>query len=89
MVDIQWQANTDVKSGGSKQKGIITYGLAANRQNPFAGAFNDAIFNTFRRTRGTIFYWLPPLLAAYYLMDWANERYELPPHTALPICAED
>ncbi|CEJ80507.1 Putative UcrQ family protein [[Torrubiella] hemipterigena] len=60
--------------GASKQKGIVTYGLAANRQNPFAGAAHDAIFNTFRRTKSQIFYWLPPLIAGYYLMNWATER---------------
>ncbi|KYK60527.1 ubiquinol-cytochrome-C oxidoreductase complex III subunit VIII [Drechmeria coniospora] len=60
--------------GGSKQKGIVQYGVSANRQNPFAGAVHDAIFNTFRRTKSQIFYWLPPMLAGYYLMDWATER---------------
>ncbi|KOS23142.1 Cytochrome b-c1 complex subunit 8 [Escovopsis weberi] len=60
--------------GGAKQRGVITYGISANRQNPFAGAFNDAIFNTFRRTKGQIFYWLPSLVIGYYLMDWATER---------------
>ncbi|KAM0261811.1 hypothetical protein ACHAQJ_002014 [Trichoderma viride] len=60
--------------GGAKQKGIIDYGLSANRQNPFAGAAHDAIFNTFRRTKSQIFYWLPPMLAGYYLLNWATER---------------
>lgn len=62
------------KIGGAKQKGIIHYGVSANRQNPMSGTFHDAIFNTFRRTKGQIFYWVPPLVAAYYLMDWATER---------------
>lgn len=61
--------------GGAKQKGIVDYGLSANRQNPFAGAAHDAIFNTFRRTKSQIFYWLPPMLAGYYLLSWATERY--------------
>ncbi|CAM1500583.1 Fc.00g097450.m01.CDS01 [Cosmosporella sp. VM-42] len=60
--------------GGEKQKGIVTYGLSANRQNPFAGAGHDFIFNTFRRTKAQIFFWLPPLVAGYYLMDWAAHR---------------
>ncbi|GAO19482.1 uncharacterized protein UV8b_00421 [Ustilaginoidea virens] len=60
--------------GGAKQKGIIHYGVSANRQNPLAGIVHDAIFNTFRRTKGQIFYWVPPMIAAYYLMDWATER---------------
>ncbi|TQV95393.1 hypothetical protein V2A60_009573 [Cordyceps javanica] len=62
--------------GAGKVKGIITYGIAANRQNPFAGAAHDAIFNTFRRTKSQIFYWLPSLMAGYYLMHWATERNE-------------
>ncbi|MCQ6513083.1 cytochrome b-c1 complex subunit 8, partial [Vibrio parahaemolyticus] len=62
--------------GAGKTKGIITYGIAANRQNVFAGAAHDAIFNTFRRTKAQIFYWLPSLMAGYYLMHWATERNE-------------
>jgi hypothetical protein len=62
-------------TGGSKQKGIVHWGLSANRQNPFAGAASDAVFNTFRRTKGQIFFWLPPLIGAYYLMSWAVDKY--------------
>jgi ubiquinol-cytochrome c reductase subunit 8 len=63
--------------GGAKQKGIVYYGVSANRQNPFAGAGHDAIFNVFRRTKNQIFFWLPPLVAGYYVVQWANERYVL------------
>ncbi|VUC34694.1 unnamed protein product [Clonostachys rosea] len=59
--------------GGQKQRGIVHYGLSANRQNPIAGAAHDAIFNTFRRTKSQIFYWLPTALAGYYLMSWATD----------------
>ncbi|KAF7553879.1 hypothetical protein G7046_g6979 [Stylonectria norvegica] len=62
------------RRGGEKQKGIVTYGLSANRQNPFAGAGHDFVFNTFRRTKAQIFFWLTPLAAGYYLMSWASER---------------
>ncbi|KJZ76828.1 Cytochrome b-c1 complex subunit 8 [Hirsutella minnesotensis 3608] len=62
--------------GGEKQKGIIHWGISANRQNSMAGVFNDAIFNTFRRTKAQIFYWLPTMVAGYYLMDWATKRNE-------------
>ncbi|KAL2757985.1 hypothetical protein ACRALDRAFT_1068444 [Sodiomyces alcalophilus JCM 7366] len=61
-------------TGGQKQRGIITYGLSPNRQNPFAGAGHDAIFNTFRRFRSQVLYIAPPFIAAYYIMDWATER---------------
>lgn len=58
-----------------KQKGIVSYGIANNRQNPLAGTFHDAIFNTWRRFYGQVFYWAPPVVAAYYIMNWAIERY--------------
>lgn len=70
-------ADTDRFAGGRKQKGIIHYGVSANRQNPIAGSFHDAIFNTFRRTKGQVFYWVTPIVIAYYLLDWATERYVL------------
>ena len=66
------------RAGGSKQKGIITYGMSANRLNPIAGAGHAAVFNTFRRTKSQIFYWLPVMAAGYYLMSWATERYVIP-----------
>ncbi|KAK3186864.1 ubiquinol--cytochrome-c reductase subunit 8 [Lecanicillium sp. MT-2017a] len=72
----QWLGHDFGAFGGAKQKGIITYGLAANRQNPVAGATHDAIFNTFRRTKSQIFYWLPVMAAGYYIMHWATERNE-------------
>lgn len=64
-------------SGGLKQKGIITYGLSANRQNPVAGAAHDAIFNTWRRISKQILYVAPPFIGFYYAMEWATHRYEL------------
>jgi ubiquinol-cytochrome c reductase subunit 8 len=63
-----------MSSGGQKQKGIITYGLSANRQNPFAGAFHAAIFNTWRRFSANVWYVVPPFVGVYFLMDWANRR---------------
>ncbi|KAG9255824.1 ubiquinol-cytochrome c reductase subunit 8 [Emericellopsis cladophorae] len=60
--------------GANKQKGIVQWGLSANRQNPFAGATYDAVFNTFRRTKSQIFYWLPAAFAGYYILNWATER---------------
>ncbi|KZL68387.1 hypothetical protein CI238_00157, partial [Colletotrichum incanum] len=60
--------------GGEKQRGIITYGIAPNRQNPFAGAAHDAVFNTWRRFSQQVLYFLPPLVAGWYIMDWATHR---------------
>ncbi|KAK7744611.1 Cytochrome b-c1 complex subunit 8, mitochondrial [Cytospora paraplurivora] len=57
-----------------KQKGIVTYGLAPNRQNPFAGAAHAAVFNTWRRFSAQVLYVVPPFIAAYYIMNWAVER---------------
>ena len=63
------------------QKGIVTYGVAPNRQKPLAGAMHDAIFNTWRRFSSQVLYFAPPMIAGYYLMNWAIERYaiSLPP----------
>ncbi|KAI4217055.1 MAG: hypothetical protein LQ351_000363 [Letrouitia transgressa] len=62
--------------GGRPQKGIITYALAANRQRPFAGATYSAIFNTYRRAKAQFLYVVPPLVLAYWLMNWAVEKNE-------------
>lgn len=61
-----------------KQKGIISYGIAPNRQYPFAGAFHDAIFNTWRRFSSQVLYWAPPMVAGYYIMNWAIKRCVMP-----------
>jgi hypothetical protein len=58
-----------------KQKGIISYGIAPNRQYPLAGAFHDAFFNTWRRFSTQVLYWAPPMIAGYYVLNWAIERY--------------
>ncbi|EGS18319.1 ubiquinol-cytochrome c reductase complex-like protein [Thermochaetoides thermophila DSM 1495] len=60
--------------GGMPQKGIVTYGVAPNRQKPLAGAMHDAIFNTWRRFSSQVLYFAPPMIAGYYLMNWAIER---------------
>jgi ubiquinol-cytochrome c reductase subunit 8 len=58
-----------------KQKGIISYGIAPNRQYPLAGAVHDAFFNTWRRFSMQVLYWAPPMVAGYYVLNWAIERY--------------
>ena len=73
--------------GSPPQKGVTTYALSANRQNPLAGTAQAAVFNTFRRSRNQIMYWAPPLLIAYYAMNWAVERYVLAGYSALWISA--
>ncbi|OTA95599.1 hypothetical protein M434DRAFT_9657 [Hypoxylon sp. CO27-5] len=57
-------------------RGITIYGISANQQNVLAGAGHDAVFNTWRRFRKQVLYWAPPLIIAYYAMDWANKRNE-------------
>ncbi|PGH11544.1 hypothetical protein AJ79_04802 [Helicocarpus griseus UAMH5409] len=59
----------------SPQK-IASYALSPNRQRPFAGALNNAVFNTFRRSRNQALYVLPPFIAAYAIMSWAIEKNE-------------
>ncbi|KAK8126875.1 ubiquinol-cytochrome-c oxidoreductase complex iii subunit 11kd protein of the family protein [Apiospora kogelbergensis] len=56
------------------ERGIITYALSSNRQNLFAGAGHAAVFNTWRRFAGQVLFWAPPLVAAWYAMEWANKR---------------
>ncbi|KAL2403964.1 hypothetical protein ABEF95_004364 [Exophiala dermatitidis] len=60
--------------GSQPQKGIVTYTLSPNRYDPLAGIVKSAVFNTYRRTKHQILYWLPPLVLAYFLMDWAVEQ---------------
>ncbi|GKT60134.1 cytochrome b-c1 complex subunit 8 [Colletotrichum tofieldiae] len=68
------EQRADELTGGEKQRGIITYGISPNRQNPFAGAAHDAVFNTWRRFSQQVLYVLPPLVAGWYIMDWATHR---------------
>ncbi|KAI8633941.1 UcrQ family protein [Xylariaceae sp. FL1651] len=60
--------------GSPTQKGIITYSLSPNKQNPFAGAAHNAVFNTWRRFSAQVLYFAPPMLIFYYAMSWATER---------------
>ncbi|KAI0912076.1 cytochrome b-c1 complex subunit 8 [Ustulina deusta] len=60
--------------GSQKQRGIITYSISQNRQNPLAGTAHDAIFNTWRRFSKQVLYFAPPFVAFYYAMSWATER---------------
>jgi len=62
--------------GSPAQKGVTTYAISPNRQRPLAGAFNAAIFNTWRRFRSQVLYVVPPFLIAYSAMRWAIEKNE-------------
>lgn len=61
--------------GSPPQKGVTTYVLSGNRQKPLAGAAHNAIFNTFRRFKGSVLYVVPPFVAYYYTMNWAEKRF--------------
>lgn len=63
--------------GSQPQKGVTTYALSANRQRPFAGAAHAAVFNTWRRFRGQVLYVVPPFVALYLIIDYAEKRYGL------------
>ncbi|GAM42869.1 ubiquinol-cytochrome c reductase complex subunit [Talaromyces pinophilus] len=58
------------------QRGIAAYTISPNRQNPLAGTFHAAIFNTFRRFRHQVLYFAPPFIIAYAAMNWAVEKNE-------------
>ncbi|KAG9228638.1 cytochrome b-c1 complex subunit 8 [Amylocarpus encephaloides] len=62
--------------GSQTQRGVVSYSLSANRQRPLAGTLNAAIFNTFRRFSGQVFYFAPPLIIGYFTLQWAIERNE-------------
>lgn len=49
--------------------------MSANRQRPFAGAAHAAVFNTWRRFRNQVFYFAPPFVALYFILDWAEKKY--------------
>lgn len=68
------RANISYRIGSPKQKGIVTYAMSPNKQDPMAGAYKNAVFNTYRRTYHQILYWLPPMVLGYVLMEWATER---------------
>lgn len=40
-----------------------------------AGALHSAVFNTARRTREQLLFWLTPMVAGYAIMEWAIEKY--------------
>ncbi|KAK1719534.1 cytochrome b-c1 complex subunit 8 [Colletotrichum acutatum] len=61
-------------SGGERQRGIITCGIAPNRLNPMAQASHHAVFNAWRRFASRVWYFGPPLITAWYVMCWADER---------------
>ncbi|CAJ2502737.1 Uu.00g101310.m01.CDS01 [Anthostomella pinea] len=60
--------------GSLKQKGIVTYAMSPNKQNPFAGAAHDAVFNSWRRFSTQVLYVAPPMVFFYYVMTWAVDR---------------
>ncbi|ERF76878.1 hypothetical protein EPUS_02589 [Endocarpon pusillum Z07020] len=62
--------------GSQPQKGVTSYTLSPNRQRPLGGAFHAAIFNTTRRTKDQILFWLAPMVIGYAVMDWAIQKNE-------------
>ena len=59
-----------------KQKGLVTYQLSSNAVNPKKHFWTKgAIFNTARRSRNQFLYVVPPFLAAYIALKWAEDRY--------------
>ncbi|KAI1880089.1 hypothetical protein JX265_001710 [Neoarthrinium moseri] len=59
-----------------KTRGIITYMLSSNRQNPLAGAAHAAVFNSWRRFAAQVLYWAPPAAGAWWALNWAVKRNE-------------
>lgn len=61
--------------GSLPQKGVTTYALSSNRQRPLAGTAHAAVFNSWRRFKGSVLYVIPPFVAYYFIMDWAEKRF--------------
>ncbi|KAG0343442.1 hypothetical protein BG004_005306 [Podila humilis] len=61
--------------GAPKQRGIAIYALSPFEQRAFAGALHQAVFNTFRRVTGQIFYIGAPAAAGYALFSWGKENH--------------
>ncbi|KAF7511763.1 hypothetical protein GJ744_003494 [Endocarpon pusillum] len=62
--------------GSQPQKGLTSYSLSPNRQRPLGGVVHAAIFNTTRRTKDQILFWLTPMVLGYAVMDWAIQKNE-------------
>lgn len=58
--------------GSPTQKGIARYSVSGHAQKPLAGAFHNAIFNTFRRVKGQAFYVIFPVTIYYYIWKQAE-----------------
>ncbi|KAF9364291.1 ubiquinol--cytochrome-c reductase subunit 8 [Mortierella sp. NVP85] len=61
--------------GAPKQRGIAIYSLSPFEQRAFAGALHQAVFNTFRRVTGQIFYIGVPVGIAYSVFTWGKENH--------------
>jgi hypothetical protein len=48
--------------------------MSPNRQRPFANAFTKGFWNTVRRSRNQVLYFVPPFILAYSAMEWAIHR---------------
>ncbi|KAJ6258851.1 hypothetical protein Dda_5746 [Drechslerella dactyloides] len=72
----QWAvvAENQRRAGLARQRGIVQYTLAGNRQRPMGGALRSMVFNGWRRFKGQVFYVAPPFIGAYFLLDWAEKK---------------
>ncbi|XP_074651228.1 cytochrome b-c1 complex subunit 8-like [Tubulanus polymorphus] len=59
---------------GIKVYGIVQYSLSPFEQRAFAGILKNGIPNTFRRVKGQIFRFMPPLVVAYLVYDWGTKE---------------
>ncbi|ODQ63087.1 hypothetical protein NADFUDRAFT_84573 [Nadsonia fulvescens var. elongata DSM 6958] len=62
--------------GSPAQKGINRYSVSSYAQKPFAGAAHAAVFNTFRRVKGSTLMIVVPSAIFYYIWTKANEKNE-------------
>ncbi|CAO1635211.1 unnamed protein product [Sympodiomycopsis kandeliae] len=60
--------------GGPQQKGITSYTISANEQQPMRGALRQYLFYGYKRTMKLAPKFVIPFLAGYGLIAWAKER---------------
>merc|ERR1739848_929786 len=57
-------------------RGVTKYQLSPLKQKSFAGAIAKGLPNTFWRIRRNIGYWLPTMIATYYIKTSVDAEYE-------------
>ncbi|CAM1319683.1 Uncharacterised protein g7281 [Pycnogonum litorale] len=58
-----------------KVRGVVYYKLSPFELKPLAGMITHGLPNMIRRIREEIFYVVPPFIAGYMILDWADKTH--------------